>query len=58
MKRTRVVWYDRVPDEQRRSTTFPNAITETIQKQVWFGSVVVHGHHLRKVSEKKGPVPY
>ena len=36
---------------------FGDAITETIQKQVWFGSVVVHGHLLRKVSEKKQLFP-
>ena len=30
MQRTGVVWYDRVPDEQRRSTMFGDATTETI----------------------------
>ena len=56
-QRTGVVWYDRVPDERRRSTIFGNANTETIQKQVWFGHKVVHGHLVRKVSEKKKLFP-
>ena len=57
MQRTGVVWYDRVPDERRRSTIFGNANTETIQKQVWFGHKVVHGYLVRKVSEKKQLFP-
>ena len=47
MKRTGVVWYGRVPDEERRSTVFGDASTETIHKLVCLGSVVVYGHLLR-----------
>ena len=36
---------------------FGDAITETIHKQVWFGSVVVHGHLLKKVGKKKQLFP-
>ena len=61
MKKTGVVWYDRVPIKRNRRTTFGDDTTEVINKAVFFGPIVIHGHLLKvvevKVEEKKQLLP-
>ena len=52
-----VVWYDRLPSERKRKTIFGNATTEMIKKEVWFGSMVISGHLVRRVGAKVNPFP-
>ena len=61
MKKTGVVWYDRVPNERNRRTLFGDDMTEVINKSVFFGPMVIHGHLLKvvevKEEEKEKPLP-
>ena len=50
-----VVWYDRLPSEQKRKTVFDNATTKLIKKEVWFGPMVISGHLVRRVGAKVKP---